>query len=616
LPALVLLLFLAFEALVKSYIRSSLHPIVLAGMALCVIYFSYYFRTNGRAADLWERFHTPAPRIRWSAFIATAIILLGVFLRVWHLGSLFDGMTYDEAYKGLDAIAIREFHERPIFLDWNGGREALVAYLVAASQTIFNYSIVSVRIVTALAGSLSLLFIYLFARTVFNNHIALVTTFLMAVSKWHIIHSRYGVRAGLYPLFEIATLYFLVRGLYSDQKRWGSLLAAGIIGALGFYTYIAYRVFPIVVIAFLAEKVIRTNLSKHLKPLIAALVISIIIVAPLAKFFIEHKESLSDRMRRTQVWSQKGKENISPLKLIVASAGRTFGMFTFKGDEIARHNVDQEPMLSPFSTPFFILGLLLVILNFRKPYTIFLLVYFFFTLLPGILSVGAPNVPRCFGALPVAMLFTSFGVYGAAGIVLLYSKMLTKLLWALFLGGNLVTGVLDSMIRYPAILDSLSPKIAALWGMDRDQRNVAKLINQLGNGCEVYLSPMFFFHSTVEYLTYSKSRHSLSTPFSNLKKTPSEQKVIVVVLQPHEVNPWWLRDDEGKFFYKWWNQVYHMTTPEIRSIVRRSYDPPLTKTSDWRLVNKIRSEHPEARELRFESFNVFVFKVERPRSGH
>ncbi len=77
---------------------------------------------------------------------------MGVLFRFWKLDSLFDGITYDEAYKGLDAIAIREFGERPVFLDWNGGREALVAYLVAAAQTFFDYTSISVRVVTAIAG--------------------------------------------------------------------------------------------------------------------------------------------------------------------------------------------------------------------------------------------------------------------------------------------------------------------------------------------------------------------------------------------------------------------------------------------------------------------------------
>jgi hypothetical protein len=63
---------------------------------------------------------------------------------------------WDSAYKGLDAIAIREFGDKPVFLDWNAGREAMIAYLVAASQRIFGTTVISVRIVVALTGCFTL----------------------------------------------------------------------------------------------------------------------------------------------------------------------------------------------------------------------------------------------------------------------------------------------------------------------------------------------------------------------------------------------------------------------------------------------------------------------------
>ncbi len=608
-PALVLILFITAEALLKGHTKSTFHPFSVGPLIVCLAYFFYYFRKTSQGAGVWESFISPAPPSKWNSLIVAGIILTGCFFRFWNLETLFEGMTYDEAYKGLDAIAIREFGERPVFLDWNGGREALVAYLVAAAQTVFDTSSIAVRVVTAIAGSASLLFFYLFVRTVFNNHIALLSTFLLAVSKWHIIHSRYGVRAGLYPVFELATLYFVARALTSDRRRTGSLIAAGVFGGLGLYTYIAYRVFPFVLPAFLAEKNIRKNLSPYLKPILAATIVSLAVVVPLARFYIENPESLTGRMKRTSVWSQKGKEQESPVRLVLESSARTFGMFTYSGDPIARHNVNAEPMLSPFTTSFFILGAFLTLIHARKPYATFLLIYFFITILPGILSVGAPNVPRVFGCLPVAILFTSFGIYGAAQIVSRFGSTSGRTFIAIVLSGSMMTGALDAMVRYPEILDSLSTKVAAIWGADRDQTNVARLSNQLGESCEVYLSPQFFFHSTIEYLTYSKSNHKLITPGMDFRKESSRDKVVVVFLQQNVINPWWLRDDDGKGFYKWWHQVYGMEIRDIRTIVRKTYDPPFTRTSDWRVLNMLKNKYPQGKEIRFEHFSAFVFKT-------
>ena len=127
--------------------------------------------------------------LKHAVLIAVLIIAVGAVFRFWRLGSLADGMAWDEAYKGLDALAIRQFGERPVFLNWNAGREALIAYLVAASQYFFDYSIVSVRAVLAFFGVLTLVFVFLLSRRLFNDRVALIATFLLAVSKWHIMHS-------------------------------------------------------------------------------------------------------------------------------------------------------------------------------------------------------------------------------------------------------------------------------------------------------------------------------------------------------------------------------------------------------------------------------------------
>jgi hypothetical protein len=467
---------------------------------------------------------------------------------------------------------------------------------------------VSVRIINTTIGWISIIFMYLLAKEFFNHRIALISAFLLAFSKWHIIHTRYGVRAGHYIGFEIAVLYFLVRALKSSRKSTGSLVTAGAIGGAGFYTYIAYRIFPVVALCLAVEKSIRKNLSKHWKGLLLGTLVSVAIVAPFAKFYIDNRASLNDRMKRTQLWTQPGTQKQNPVMLVADSALKTIGLFTFEGDPINRHDINQEPMLSPFVTAFFILGAFLVLIHPSMPYMKFLLLYFVLTLIPGIFSVGAPNVPRVFGSLPVAVLFASLGIATVMRLLSRYSRVLGTAAVALILGGSFLTGVIDTMVRQPAMLDSLDPKTSELWGMDRDPEDVARLINSAGDRCDVFVSPQYFFHSTVEYQTYGKSKHKLITPYTDLKKEADRGKVVVVILQPDEVNPWWLRDDPGKKFYKWWLQIYGMDLRAIRSVIRRTYDSPFTKTSDHRLIDMLEKEYPQAKKLQFEYLRAYVFK--------
>jgi len=301
-PLLLLFLFILAEAFFKDYLQytselSSCYPYLFyaAGTILIcsLFYFYFFFRNRPEFSDMWESLQTPSPTFSWSMLIVVTLILVGCFFRLWKLGSLFEGMTYDESYKGLDAIAIRQFGERPVFLSWNGGREALVAYLVAISQSLFDHTSISVRIISVTTGCFSLLFFYLLAKRLFNQNVAIVSLFLMAVSKWHIIHSRYGVRAGQFTMYELATLYFVARGLQSEKKAYGAFLAAGFFAAAGFYTYIAYRIFPLVLLIFVLQKDFRAGLRRQIGPIVAALVLSAALIAPMAVYYVQNSAAFT-----------------------------------------------------------------------------------------------------------------------------------------------------------------------------------------------------------------------------------------------------------------------------------------------------------------------------------
>lgn len=602
--AILLILFIAAEACLKNYIRNDSLQVLALILLLCTgAYFFYYFLKRENA---WDDLMTPSEVNRKTAIIF-AIIAAGFVFRFWRLGSLFDGMAWDEAYKGLDAIAIRKFGDRPVFLDWNAGREALIAYLVAFTQTFLNYSIVSVRSVLATAGVLTLILLYLFTKRIFNQRVAILATFLMCVSKWHIIHTRYAVRVGLIVLFEVAVLYFLASGSQSRRKNAKAFILAGVLGGLGLYTYIAYRIFPLVAVAFLLEKPVRLEIRNHAKSIAAGLIAAILIVAPLAKFSLDHHESFTDRLERTAVWETRG-ANLSATRLVIDATLKTLGLYTYEGDHIARHNVNQEPMLSPFASSFFILGFLLVLRNWKKPFGRFLLVYFFLTALPGMLSVNAPQASRTLGSIAPAILFTTFGIFAAAKILLDVSKLLMTLFSAIVLAGNFYTGPNDGLLRYAHMLDSLDHKTSSLWGMDRDEFRVTQLLKQFGPGSDAYVSPQLFFHSAVEYLTYEKSEHNLFSFGINLQTTWKQGKQAIIVVQPHETNMWWLRDDEGKNFFKWWTQARGFSPQRIRSITGKTYITygRMMRMSDYRLIEHIQKTYPQAKAVHLGSFDVYI----------
>ena len=66
-----------------------------------------------------------------------------------------------------------------------------------------------------------------------------------------------------------------------------------------------------------------------------------------------------------------------------------------------------------------------------------------------------------------------------------------------------------------------------------------------------------------------------------------KDRVTVVIFQPVFSNLWWLRDDEGKNFFKWWNQVYGISNEEIHAELLKSYgnDISMSNYSDDPLMH-------------------------------
>ena len=87
-------------------------------------------------------------------------------------------------------------------------------------------------------------------------------------------------------------------------------------------------------------------------------------------------------------------------------------MFNFRGDINGRHNLPQEPMLAFGVAALALLGFLFCLSRPHRPVPFLLLVWFFFALLPGLVTLPfeAPNTLRAIGSLPVAYLFAGVGI--------------------------------------------------------------------------------------------------------------------------------------------------------------------------------------------------------------
>ena len=102
---------------------------------------------------------------------------------------------------------------------------------------------------SALIGIFAIPAIYALARVWFGTSVALSATFLLAVSRWYLIASRGGFRYSFSPVMAALTGLFLLRAL--RYRRRNDFLLLGFVLGVGMYTYTAFRVIPLAVVACL-----------------------------------------------------------------------------------------------------------------------------------------------------------------------------------------------------------------------------------------------------------------------------------------------------------------------------------------------------------------------------
>jgi len=336
------------------------------------------------------------------------VIATAATLRLWALGSVPPGLYHDEAFNGLDALAVLE-GKRPLFFEANNGREPLFIYLVALSVAVLGRSPGAIRIVAAVLGTLTIPATYLMVKAMFNRRIGLLAATITGFTLWHVNLSRIGFRAVAMPLFVALTLWQLWLGL-KRGNQWHFLIGGGLYG-LTFYTYLAARFTLVALAAFglylvLAEKRAIGKWEQGAAFVMAALTV----LAPLMAYIATNWEAFLKRVGQVSIFNPAINKG-DFWGTLFRHTGRTLLMFTCRGDFIPRHNVPLRPVFDPLLSIFFLLGLILCLMRFRRstPHAL-VLIWLATMLLPTILAEDAPHFLRGVGILPVAFAVPAIGL--------------------------------------------------------------------------------------------------------------------------------------------------------------------------------------------------------------
>ena len=215
---------------------------------------------------------------RWlsgqAGWILLAIIVaVGAYLRLDRIDTVPIGLNNDEAINAIEAKEIVAGKPFRTVTERGLNRETMFHRLAALSfehpGVVLNFlrampgafglepkfindrlqdEILPLRAVSIVVGTITLALLGVIGSAWFGKRVGLLAAFFLAVSPWHLLYSRVGLRTILAPPFALLAAWLFLRAWRSG--KWGDGILWGVATGLGFWTYTSFRVVPIAIVVF------------------------------------------------------------------------------------------------------------------------------------------------------------------------------------------------------------------------------------------------------------------------------------------------------------------------------------------------------------------------------
>jgi hypothetical protein len=337
-----------------------------------------------------------------------AVVAVAAFLRLYRIDRLPPAAGFDQAAYGTEIYAILD-GARPVFFETRHGREAMFSYLATLVYLAVGDAALAVYVTSALVGIATVPAVYLAAREMLAGEggaVArwgpLLAALTLALSHWHLSWSRLGMRVVLVPTFCALAAWALWRG-FRTGSAWVYAVAGAFLG-LGMYTYQAFRIFPLVVVAACLYRGWRRRgtvqgMRYHVVRLALVTVAALVVFAPLGIHFLTHPTSAT-RIVGVAIVTEEGREWRENARILFEQAIKVPRTLFWRGDDDPRVTVAGRPALNPFLAAAFAGGLILTLLRARRPLYLTLLVWLVLMSVPAALAGGGAITKRAYGTMP------------------------------------------------------------------------------------------------------------------------------------------------------------------------------------------------------------------------
>lgn len=246
------------------------------------------------------------------------IIVLSIFARFYQLDSIPPGLNIDESSQGYNAYSLlntgkdRYGESFPIlFRLFDSIQVPMYTYLTIIPVYLFGNSIFAVRFVSALSGVILVILTFFLIKTDKKNiNLALIASFLVAISPWAVFYSRITTESSLGVMLFVASIMCF----YLSINRRKILLPAMLILGLSTHAYYSERILSyLFLVGFIG--LFRKKLISHKKILILGIIIFVITQIP--HLWIANSGAFTRRIIQVNYFSQSFfQENGGELRFI------------------------------------------------------------------------------------------------------------------------------------------------------------------------------------------------------------------------------------------------------------------------------------------------------------
>lgn len=375
--------------------------------------------------------------------IFTLILFIGLIFRFWHLDLYPPSLNWDEISHGYNAYSLLKTGKDQWGVTWPllnfrayGDYPTTVnMYLTIPFISILGLTPIATRLPTAILGYLLIPISFFLSRILLKStKYSLLVALMVALSPWTLFTSRQVLQSTVSLFFLLFGLLLSLLSFQKNKSPW--LLIPGIFFWL--FSSFAYHntkiVAPLLLIFFLFHY--RQNLLKifykNSKLLYFSIFTIIALLIPLSVNLLNPESRARSNWvfilndAAINVINTKRGEYSNPTigRLLTNKVTYFIPAFTknylnfldpnkifFTGSAQHQYSIPGHGLIYPIAMPFFYLGFIFSIVNFRKQkLSRFLIIWWIIGLLPAALTTGDLPVLRAMTILPLPFIFIALGI--------------------------------------------------------------------------------------------------------------------------------------------------------------------------------------------------------------